>query len=80
MNLPVDHPDTSSSSDASSYSSEVNPYATPSVSLTAIVPSSAIHPSINKHLVSTASASIYPDFHLSSWQREQRDKPSGQEI
>ena len=80
MNIPVDLPDSSSTSDASSYTSEVNQYATPSMSLTAIVPSSAVYPAISKHLISTASPSLYLDAHLSSWQREQRDKQVAQDI
>ena len=84
MNIPVGLPDSSTTSDTSSYTSEVNQYATPSMSLTAIVPSSAVYPAISKHLISTVLPSpIHVDAHLSSWQREtreQRDKPVAQDI
>ena len=80
MNIPVELPDSSTTSDTSSYTSEVNQYATPSMSLTAIVPSTVSLDVISKHLLSTTSHPLHVDAHLSSWQREQRDKPVAQDM
>ena len=79
MNLPVDLSESSSTSDTSSYTSEVQ-YATPSMSLTAIVPTSVAYNALSKHLIPTASSSLHLDAHLSGWQREQRDKQVAQDI
>ena len=76
----MDLPDSSTTSDTSSYTSEVNQYATPSMSLTAIVPSSVSLRAISKHLLSTASPPLHLDAHLSSYQRETRDKQVAQDI